>query len=247
MKLKALKFGEIPECQNCAVQKSSLFCHLDREEIAQISDEKGFSIYKKGQSVFLQGNQPHGIFCIQEGKVKIHNIGEDGKEQILRFYGPGSVIGYRAVLSGENYFSNATVIEESRICFISKTLFLKNLKENASFAMFILNLLAHDLKVAESTIVSMAHKQVRERLAESLLRLRDFYGLESDNATINATLSRGELGSLAGTSAESTIRIIHELQEMNIIRLNGKKIVIIDAKKLDRIANPFHRYLNFGG
>lgn len=237
------KKAETPECKTCPAYKNSIFCHLGEEEVNALTVEKGYSFYKKGQNVFLQGNYPHGVFCIQSGKVKLYNLGEEGKEQILRFYGPGNIIGYRAIVSGENYFSNATAIEDSKICFISKSTFLKYLSDNPTFAMFVLNQLALDLKMAEQNIVSMAHKHVRERMAEALIRLCDFYGMDEDNITVNATLSRQELGSIAGTSAESAIRIIHEFQEMKIIRLNGKKIIILDFDKLERLANPFKKFI----
>jgi CRP-like cAMP-binding protein len=236
------KKAEAPECKTCPAYKNSIFCHLGDDQVQSLTEEKGHSFYKKGQNVFLQGNYPHGVFCIQSGKVKLHNLGEEGKEQILRFYGPGNIIGYRAIVSGENYFSNATAIEDSQICFIAKSTFLKYVTENPVFAMFVMNQLALDLKMAEGNIVSMAHKHVRERMAEALLRLCDFYGMEEDNSTINASLSRQELGSIAGTSAESAIRIIHEFQEMQIIRLNGKKIMIIDFEKLEKLANPFKKF-----
>ncbi len=85
--------------------------------------------------------------------------------------------------------------------------------------------------------MNMVQKQVRERIAETLLMLKEFFGLESDNATINTVLTRENIGNIAGTTTETAIRTLSDLSKKKTIDLIGKKIKILDVKELIKIAN----------
>ena len=75
----------IPECQNCLSKTLSVFNVLPLEEVVEMSASKGCNYYRKGQTIFFEGNRAHGIYCVHKGKIKLHKLGLDGKEQILRF------------------------------------------------------------------------------------------------------------------------------------------------------------------
>lgn len=228
---------EIPPCEKCENLHNSIFCTLNKTEVNQLSSQKSFNVYKKGQVIFYEGNLPQGLYCINSGKVKIHKLGDDGKDQIVRLAKAGNVIGYRALLSGDNYYATATAITDTIVCFFPKTVYLNLLMNNAGFAMKTIQVLSSDLKIAEQMITHMAQKHVRERMAEALLLLKDFFGTEEDNATINTVLTREDIGSIAGTTTETSIRVLSDFNKGKIIRLNGKKIRILNHKELLKIAN----------
>lgn len=104
--------------------------------------------------------------------------------------------------------------------------------------MRFIKILADDTRNAEERAMHMAQKTVRERVAESVLILKEVYGLEEDGNTINATLKRDELADLAGTVRETATRFLSELNADKIICIEGKKIRILDLQKLERSANP---------
>lgn len=103
--------------------------------------------------------------------------------------------------------------------------------------MEIMKLLSDDLRKAEMSITHLAQKPVRERLAEALLFIKETYGFEEDNITINLKLSREELANLVGTATETVIRLLSEFKSDNMIALEGKKIKIIDLDELVQTAN----------
>lgn len=87
-----------------------------------------------------------------------------------------------------------------------------------------MKLLSNDLKNAEHKITQLAQKPVRERVAESLLFLKETYGLETDEQTINVTLSREELANIVVTATETAIRLLLEFNHDQIIEPVGKKL-----------------------
>lgn len=209
---------------------------LSDDEAHEMSVEKESSFYKKGQFVFLEGNKPGGLFCISKGIVKIFQTGSEGKEQIVRLAKSGDILGYRSLISGESYNASAEVIEDAVICCIPKEKFFKLIHENANLSEKIMQLLSNDLKSAEVRITGLAQKPVRERLAETLLMLKEFFGTQQDGS-INTTLTREDIANIVGTATETTIRLLSELKSENLISLSGKKIIIKDTDKLLKIAN----------
>ena len=118
---KKIKKIEVPRCSDCEALNVSMFCSLNNAEETTLSDNKVHGVFKKGQVIFFEGHQPQNLFCIYSGKVKIFKLGDDGKEQIVRFAKSSDLIGYRALLSGENYFASATAMEETIVCCSPKT------------------------------------------------------------------------------------------------------------------------------
>jgi CRP/FNR family transcriptional regulator len=128
-------------------------------------------------------------------------------------------------------------LEDSGVCFIPKELFMGILKKDGVLSMEIMKLLSDDLRKAELSITHLAQKSVRERLAEALLFIKETYGFEEDNQTINLKLSREELANLIGTATETVIRLLSEFKADKVISLEGKKIKILDLPELLEIAN----------
>lgn len=226
-----------PTCQFCHSRESSVFCDLSHDSLEEINMNKGANLYKKGQVIFEEGFRPQGIYCVNQGKIKIAKRGDRGKEQIIRLAKDGDIIGYRALISGENYSASAYALEDSVVCMIPKHTFNESLQRNPAITHKLIYLLTHDLKIAEQKITELAQKPVRERLAESLLLLKETYGFEKDNKTLNVVLSREDFANLIGTATETVIRLLSDFNNEKIINLEGKKIALLNIPKLLSIAN----------
>ncbi len=230
-------FHEVSTCQSCEQRFTSVFCKAKQEFITEINEQKVCNIYKKGQTIFNEGSYPFGVYCINQGKVKLSHQGDDGKEQIIRLLRGGDVLGYRALLSGERYSASAIVLEDTQVCFIPKELFINVLKNDAGLAFEMMKLLSDELHKAEVKLTHLAQKPIRERLAETLLFIKETYGFESDGETLNVRLSREEIANLVGTATESTIRLLSEFKKDGMVELEGKKIKILRQKELIKTAN----------
>lgn len=203
----------------------------------QIDAAKVCSIYKKGQVIFHEGAYPFGMYCINTGKIKLSHSGDDGREQIIRLVKAGDIMGYKALLSGERYTATAIALEDSSICFIPKDLFMDVLRKDASLSIEMMRILSSELRKAELKITHLAQKPVRERLAETLLFIRETYGVEADGQTLNVRLSREEIANLVGTATESAIRLLSEFKKDGMIELEGKKIRLTDVEEIIKTAN----------
>jgi CRP-like cAMP-binding protein len=159
----------LTSCEHCPSREKGIFCDLEQTALADVAHHKVLNSYKKGQTIFFQGNPPYGLNCISNGKIKVSKVGNDGKESIIRIAGPGDVLGHRSLFSKENYSATATVIEDAMICFLDKTYIYSALKNNPSIALNMIEKLSKEMGAAESRNASMSQKSARERLAELFL------------------------------------------------------------------------------
>lgn len=226
------------QCELCHLAFQRFFICLDRADLQYINNEKEMRTYRKGMDVFEEGHKTHGIFCIKSGQVKLYKNGFDGREHITRIAFPGDFIGMRALLSGRDYSVNATAMEETTACFISKSDFFQLMIKYPDFSRRLMVTLTQLLEEAESRLIGIAHRPLRERLAESLLFLqRSFHGTSPSYPLTYLNLTRTDLANIIGTTPESVIRLLSALKDERIISIKGRKIYILDRPRLEFIAN----------
>lgn len=216
--------------------KNSIFFSLPDEDKNSIRHNLSVSNYKKGDIIYKEGDKPPGLLCLASGKVKIFKEGVGGREQIVRMVKPYGFIGYRALFAAENYNGSAVAIEDLIICTIDKESLFKVLRTNNNLAMDIIRKMASELGFSNTRTVSLTQKHIRGRLAESLLFLKDTYGFEEDNLTIKVYLSREDLANLSNMTTSNAIRTLSTFAGEDVIELDGRKIKILDLKRLERIS-----------
>lgn len=195
---------------------------------------------KKGKTIFSEGTYPSGVFYLIKGRIKKYKSDQNGREQIIYVCSSGEVLGYPALLSDEPFPDSAVALEDSVIAFIPKADFLKLLEESKVLSARLLKNLSHKFAVLENIIVAFAHKSVRERLALSLLILIEkFREKGKENKKTDIILSREDLSNFVGTAVETLVRLLREFKEDGLIETEGKKIRVLNMKKLVQIANVY--------
>jgi CRP/FNR family transcriptional regulator len=179
------------------------------------------------------------LYCVKKGKIKVFRRGSEGKEQIVRLAHDADVVGYRALVSNENYQCGAAALEETTLCYVPKRALDQLMGTNISIYKKMIGLLASDLKNAELKISDLAQKPVRERVAETLIMLKQKYGVDEDGFTLNVSLTREEMANLVGTATESLIRILSDFRKEGLIEIEHKKIKIIDFDHLYATAHLY--------
>ena len=223
------------KCEQCIVRQFSSLKSLNKEELLRMADCKTSYTIKKGEHIFEEGEITKGVFCIKEGICKLSKLSANGKDQIVKLVKPGELLGQRSMISEEPANLSAVALEDMEVCFIPKTEIMGFFNGNNEFSMNVMKTICGDLKESDDHMVSMAQKNVKERLAETLLYLEDTFG-KNDDGALHIQLSRDELAGMIGTATESCIRLLSELNKSGIIDLVGKKIAIIDRNKLKRMS-----------
>ena len=189
---------------------------LNEEQREFLANHFTLQNYKKNEVIHCEGETPKYLMCLLNGKVKIYKDGVGGRSQIIRMIKPVEYFGYRAYFAKEDYVTAAAAFND--------------------LAMFFIKQLSIDLGIADERTVNLTQKHIRGRLAESLLFLKESYGLEEDGSTLSIYLSREDLANLSNMTTSNAIRTLSQFATERLITIDGRKIKIIDEEKLKKIS-----------
>ncbi|WP_173837849.1 Crp/Fnr family transcriptional regulator [Flavobacterium sp. 14A] len=223
------------KCEQCIVREFSSLKALKKDELLKIADCKTSFTIKKGDTIFSEGEQVNGIFCIKDGVCKLSKLSQNGKEQIIKLVTKGELLGQRSMISDEAVNLSAVALEDMEVCYIPKTDVMGFFDTNNEFSMNVMKNICGDLKESETHTISMAQKTVKERLAETLVYLESTFG-KNEDGSLHIQLTRDELAGMIGTATESCIRLLSDFKKLGLIDLSGKKITILELNKLKKLA-----------
>lgn len=234
-----MSLKDIFPIENWNFKTESILGDLPPEEYELLIKNNTEQAFKKGEVVFREGYHPTGIFYILNGKVKKYKVDRDGREQIIYVANSGELVGYHAVLAEDRYPDSASTLEESTITFIPKEDFLMVLQQSSVLNNRLLKTLSHEFSVLANSLTLFAQRSVRERLALQLIVMREKYKKNFEPGDpIEINMSRDDLASLVGTARENVVRVLTEFKEGQILETKGRKIIVLDVRKLISIANP---------
>ncbi|MBI1183257.1 cyclic nucleotide-binding domain-containing protein [bacterium] len=191
----------------------------------ELGPDGGRKVFEKGEVIFHEGKHPVGLFCMITGKAKVFRLNEDGREQIVRLHGPNEIMGYKSLVMESPYHATAVAVENCSVGFISKSSFDYLIETNPRISRLFMKILCHNLDQSEDFMVSLASKNIREKVAGALIFLYDKFGVDFDN-TLKINLSREEIAGMIGVATENLSRAITQLKEEGIIETLGRKIAI---------------------
>lgn len=223
------------KCEQCIVREFSSLKALNKDELVKLAECKTSHLIKKGTILFEEGENVNGIYCIKDGVCKLTKLSPNGKDHIVKLVTKGELLGQRSMISDEPVNLSAVALEDMQVCFIPKNEIMGFFDKNNQFSMSVMRTICGDLKEADDRVANIAQKNVKERLAETLLYLQDTFGKNEDDS-LKIQLSRDELASMIGTATESCIRLLSDFNKLGLIELKGKKITLKDIAKLKRIA-----------
>ena len=210
-----------------------LFKGLSEQQLADIGAIAIDRHYRRGESIFMEGDEADGFYIVADGQVKIFKTSLEGKEQILHIYGPGNPFGEVPVFSGSRFPANAQALVKSHILFLPRAAFVRLIAVNPSLSMNMLGELSMRLREFTVQIENLSLKEVPSRLASYLIVLA---GEQDRSDRVTLTISKGQLASLLGTIPETLSRIFAKMSAQRLIRVEGKDIDLLEPLGLEDLA-----------
>ncbi len=217
---------EIAQIWNCA----------DDTVTNAIADNMSVRRFKKNAIIYHESQQPTKLLFLVEGKVKIVKECGLGRAQIVRAIKEKQFLGYRAFLARECYTTSAMAFEDSVIAAVPLDIVSGMISSHYAIARYFLYELATILGMTDGRIVSLTQKHIRGRLAETILALRNNYGVEPDGQTLNIAMNRDDLASLSNMSTSNAIRTLSAFAQEGILSIDGRRIRILDLEMLKKIS-----------
>lgn len=193
--------------------------------------------FRRGQSLFIEGDLAERVFLIDQGRVLISCTSPEGREIVLGLRGPGDIIGELSALDGEVRSATAVAIAEVE-AVVAPASALSRALDEVSAAQELIAVLANRLRDADRKRLEFATLDTLGRVAERLLELADGFGTpRAEGIDVALPLSQEQLASWCGASRESTVKALATLRALNCISTGRQSLVIHDVAALRRHAH----------
>ena len=210
-----------------------IFDGLPEDQIVAIKKIAVEKKINKSETIFTEGDEGRGFYVILSGRVKVYKVSSEGKEQILHIFGPGQPFGEVSVFAGQRFPANAQALDLSRILFFSRAAIVDLIAANPSLALNMLAVMSKKLRQFAAQIENLSLKEIPARLASYLIYLAKE---QARDDVITLSISKGQLASVLGTIPETLSRIFSKLTGQELIRVDGKKIFLLDRGALEDLA-----------
>jgi len=209
-----------------------LFGELDDGEMKEIWGHVHTRTYKKGNIILFEEDPGDSLFIINEGRVKITRLSEEGKEVILSILGEGEFFGEMSLLDGESRSANVIALSDSEVFILKREDFLKIIKSNPQIAISLLEELARRIRKSDQQIEYLSLADAENRVAITLLRIAEESGtFKMGQVTIDELPMQQDMANMSGTSRETISRVLGDFKDKEYIDKKGKKLVILDYEK----------------
>lgn len=219
----------------CTISSHNCACFdkLSDEEQNLINKNSVKIKYKKGEIICKQGGFVSQVMMMDTGLAKVF-IDDGTNSLLLRIIPDGSFIGLSAVSDVYSTFPySAKAYIDSEIMQIDVKIFKQIISQNAAFAKEIIDILSANSVQIYGRFFCLTHKQAYGRLADIILCLANRI-FKQENFEL--PLSRKDIAELAGMSSETVVRMLKKFNEEGLIKMEGKKLEMIDVERLQRIS-----------
>lgn len=211
-----------------ALQHCAHFGNVNSAVLKQLAETATIHRYRKHQILFIEGDLNRTLYFILSGSVKVYQLSRDGRERIAALRGSGDFSGAISFADGGTYPVSAEVLEDAEIATFRWDEFHAIARDDASVWLALLEVTASQLRQAQADMQAFALHSAPARLAGKLLDLADAFGKVNDvGIELELELNREQLGSLVGTSRETTTRVLRQFEEEQVIKLDGPKVTIV--------------------
>lgn len=216
------------------LRRLNLFDGMAHEEIEEISRELKMRSCAPRHSLITDGGDR--VYLLKQGRVRLYHPTPDGQEVTTAVVTPGQLFGLGAFIGVDGTATHAEVLEESYLCEAGAQDFLAMLARHPLLMARVVMVMARQIFRLEQTIESMASQPVPQRLADLLLEaMAD--GETTDEGVLLPRQSQEELAKLVGTTRESVSRSLSVWREGRLIKMRGRRIVVLDPERLRRAAD----------
>lgn len=217
-------------CRGCPVRDAAVCGVLGEEELRNFRRLGCGMRLSAGECLFRQGESALSVFTVTEGMLKSYKLLPDGRRQVIGFHFPGDFVG---TTIHEHQEITVEAITHVRVCAFPVRRFDDFVEDHPPMERELYVAAARELATAKRQMVLLGRKTAVERLASFIAALYERQGSD----VVDLSMSRSDIADYLGLTKETISRILGELKNARIVRLQAiDRIEILDAKRLKQIA-----------
>jgi len=211
-----------------------LFDGLSPDELARIAKGTRELNAKKGEVLFHRGDACSGIHVLVYGQVKLAFTSSQGTEKVVEIIQPGHSFGEAIMFMEKPYIVFAQALSDSLLLHVSKAAIFDELARDHRVVRKMLAGMALRLHQLMTDVESYSLHSGKQRIIGYLLRELHENQLEATDVVLELPVNKGVIASRLNLTQEHFSRILHELTELGLIVVEGRKIHIPSVPKLNQ-------------
>lgn len=205
---------------------------LTAEQINTVRANSVSLNYNKAEMVCKQGAFASNVYFVEKGLMKAYKEYKDGN-LIMRFVKPGEIVGLSSLYNKGVYLYSVASVGVSSVISVTSDVIKQLIRENPDFAEMAISKLNQVTVDEHERVISLTQKQLNGRIADAVLHFaNNVYNADE----FNLQLTRRDVADFCGMSTESAIRILKELHNDKIIKIEGKNLKIISKQLLMNVS-----------
>ena len=190
-----------------------------------IGEGRKFVLVPKKQAIFAQGDPSDAVFYIQNGKVKLTVVSNDGKEATIGILSESDFFGEGCLAGQSRRMASATALTDAAVLRIEKSAMMRVLhREHTLSDMFVAYLLARNIRYEED-LVDQLFNSSEKRLARILLLLAHF-GKEGTPETVVPKIGQETLAEMVGTTRSRASFFMNRFRKLGFIDYNSEGLQV---------------------
>jgi CRP-like cAMP-binding protein len=217
--------------------QSPLFAALDAEAAAALRASLKETDVPKGDVLFHEGEPGDHMYVIVDGKVKLGQTSNDGRETLLAVLGPGEMFGELSLFDPGLRTSTATALTDAVVLGLGHAQLKPWLAGRPEVGAALLQALARRLRRTNEAMADLVFSDVPGRVAKALMDLGEKFGtVTPDGLMVTHDMTQEELAQLVGASRETVNKALADFAQRGWIRLESRQVLILDVERLGRRA-----------
>ena len=209
-----------------------LFSDLTPEEIKRIAAGTRRIYAAKGETLFSRGERCEGFHVVLYGQVKLSFVTPSGQEKVVEIIGPGGSFGEALMFMEKAYIVMAQTLADTMLLHVAKDAVFDELAREPAFAKKMLAGLSRRLHSLISDVESYSLQSGTQRVIGYLLRQDDAQAADSGATKLTLPVSKAIVASRLNLTPEHFSRILHDLQTLGLISVDGRDVHIVDVARL---------------
>lgn len=225
----------IESCVGCKASRDGFFCRFSPNVLRSVDAVSYHSVMPPGAILFVEGQNPRGVYVLCSGKAKLSTTSKDGKVLILKQAEAGEVLGLSAAISGTAYEMTAETSTACQLNFISRLDLVNLLKNQSEMGVHAALSLSREFQGAYRDIHDLVlARSSSGKLARLLLSCAPAATPQSEEQRLRC-MTHEEMAQRIGSSRETVTRLLSNLKKKRLIRLEGATLVIRDRNGLEAL------------
>jgi CRP/FNR family transcriptional regulator, cyclic AMP receptor protein len=217
------------------LRRCGLFGAANEESLTTIAGALRIRRFRKGETVFHQGDPGNALFVVAAGSVKVVLPSEVGAEPaIVAILGPTEFFGELAILDGAPHSATIVAVEPTETLVLDRDTLLRLIDADRDLRRALLASLAAEIRRLTGHVEDLHFLDLPGRLASRIVRLARAEAPDVDGGEVRIAwpYTQSELAGMIGGSRQSVNRLLSDLADQGLVRLERDALVVSDLARL---------------